>query len=72
MWPFDSDCDHEWTEFETEMAFRGDFDKETGEFEWIASREIGERCARCSEERNVETEKRTFKYEPDEVIEHET
>jgi hypothetical protein len=70
MWPFTSSCDHEWgADYETEYKVRGDLDAETGEMEWIAHTETGDRCVHCGETRNVEKTKRRFVYTPDEVIE---
>lgn len=76
MWPFssdsESDCDHTWSEYETESVMRGDFDIESGDMTWIGKIEIGERCVDCGETRDVDRTTRAFTYVPEDIIEHES
>lgn len=61
------ECEHEWVEFDEQYAMRGNFKHESGQFEWKSTRKTGERCAHCSETRNVEKDTKTYIYEPTRV-----
>lgn len=60
-------CEHTMVEFEDTLVERGDFDHESGTFEWISKRTIGKRCLVCGKENVEEAETKRFLYRADKV-----
>ena len=64
---FDSsseECEHVWNEFEKNTARKGNFDHDTGEFEWISKKITKISCEKCGKTKETIEEQIKHTYKP--------